>query len=65
MYWTDLTAMFYIVPLILASLVILFVADFLSLSALADIRCPVCRKKFGDVFALRKHTKEVEAKARS
>lgn len=60
MVWTDLTAMVYIVPLIMVALAALFVADFLGLASLAEMRCSVCKKSFSDVFDLRKHIKGAE-----
>ncbi|MBI3398991.1 MAG: hypothetical protein HY026_07150 [Deltaproteobacteria bacterium] len=60
MIWTDLTVMVYVVPFIIAALVLLFVADFFSLASIAAIHCPVCRKRFRDVFVLRKHMKCAE-----
>ncbi len=60
MVWTDLTAMVYVVPFIIAALIVLFIADFFKLASLADIHCPICKKNFTDVFGLRKHIKDVE-----
>lgn len=60
MVWTDLSAMVYVVPLILTALVALFIADFFGLASLADIHCPVCKKNFADMFDLRKHIKDEE-----
>lgn len=60
MVWTDLTAMVYAVPFIIAALIALFIADFFGLASLADIHCPICKKNFADVFSLRKHIKGVE-----
>lgn len=60
MVWTDLTAMAYMVPLIIAAFAALLVADFFGLASLAEMRCPVCNKSFADVFDLRKHIKDTE-----
>lgn len=57
MVWTDLTAMIYVVPLIITVFVLLLGGSFFGLASIADIHCPVCNKKFGDVFALRRHIK--------
>ena len=57
MVWTDLSTMTYMVPLIIIAFVLLLVADFFGLASMRDIHCPVCHRKFGDVFALRRHIK--------
>lgn len=59
--WTDLTAMFYIVPLIAAAFVLLFAGAFFNLASLAEVRCPVCKARFGDIFERRRHIKDVES----
>ena len=60
MVWTDLTAIVYVVTFIIATLIVLFIADFFELASLADMHCPVCKKNFADLFGLRKHIKDVE-----
>ncbi|MBI5234343.1 MAG: C2H2-type zinc finger protein [Deltaproteobacteria bacterium] len=60
MLWTDLSAMIYVVPLIVSALVALLVAVFISLTSVSELKCPICHTKFADVFGLRKHIKTVE-----
>ncbi len=62
MIWTDLSAMIYMVPLIITALVVLFIANFFGLASLGNIHCPTCGRKFNDVFDLRRHIKSGEAK---
>ncbi|MEE9615143.1 MAG: hypothetical protein V3W31_09410 [Thermodesulfobacteriota bacterium] len=61
MLWTELSGMVYVVPFIIGAFAALLAGTFLSLSSVGNIQCPVCKKSFGDVFGLRKHTKEERA----
>lgn len=62
MLWVDPSGTFIIVPFIIGALFVLFLTAFLELSSLADIHCPVCRMRFGDIFDLRRHIKTIESR---
>lgn len=52
------TGMVLMVPLIVAAILSLWMGSFFHLSQLADIRCPVCKTPFDDIFRLRRHLKQ-------
>lgn len=58
--WTDLSAMIYVVPLVIAAFLIVIygAADDLASHAGAGIRCSECGAGFENEFALRRHLKE-------
>ena len=45
---------------VLITFIGLVVVDFFDFTYIAEKRCPICNKTFGDVFGLRKHIKAVE-----
>ena len=53
-----------VVPFIIAAFLLLLLEAFITLASIADLHCPVCGKRFSDVFGLREHNRE-EAKQRS
>ncbi|MBI5587889.1 MAG: hypothetical protein HY889_05930 [Deltaproteobacteria bacterium] len=59
--WTDLTAMTYMVPLVISALTVMIwgVAD--DLASHAGLRCVECGARFENESALKRHLKGVKA----
>lgn len=45
-------------PFILMALFTLLAGAFFHFSLMADVRCPVCKTAFDDIFTLRRHMKQ-------
>lgn len=45
---------------VLVTFIGLIVVDFFDLAYIAEKKCPICKKSFGDIFGLKKHIKAVE-----
>lgn len=59
--WTDLTAMTYMVPLVVSALAVMIWGAADDLASHAGVRCAECGARFENDFALKKHLNEVKA----
>lgn len=55
--WTDLSAMTYLVPLVIAALAAMFYGAADNLASHAGYRCIECGAKFEDISVLNRHLK--------
>lgn len=51
---------FWVYASVIISFIALFVTVAFDFTAIAEKRCPICKKRFDDVFGLRRHIKAVE-----
>lgn len=58
--WIDLTAMVYMVPLVIAALAVMFYGAADNLASYAGFRCSECGARFEDASALNRHLKETK-----
>ena len=57
--WTDLTAMTYMVPLVISALAVMIWGAANDLASHAGFRCDECGAKFADGSALNRHVTEM------
>ena len=53
-----------VVPFIIVAFLVLLLEAAVTLTSIADLHCPICGKRFSDVFGMRKHERE-EARQKS